>query len=527
LASKRSSGGALSKMVQGRTGGLLLPTAEAPFHVIAVFEDSPAGEAAMRTARWGPAVLQRADLDGALPGSGPGLRFRASRGRPREVGPRGARPTWPRCHQPPRQRCPHRIALAGLALLSAAASLGPEPPGGAAAAFLRVPGAATSAPPRQSSRPHGPPHGGSCRTSDARICRAGKAEWDAGEIEVEIEVPSPFGTLPGSRAIAREFTKPSTVILEVFMLTAACALYAIQTLQLDPTSVAVLSLLEDVVSVAFIVEYFLRWYSRNLRPSYLLKFEMLVDLAAFLPFLLALAGFGRDSFTLQFLRLLRILRLQRFLRNRLSFSRLVGMANAGAVNPFELQLARTVTSISTLVFISSGLIYNAEHAVNPAFPNFFATLYFGLVTLTTVGYGDMVPTTIEGRFVVCLSILVGVATVPVELSKLAGAFMDDFSAGSDNSTDMLRSMKVQLDQQQAQIDAIAGNLGLPGPGTRPPRSCSSCGAAGHRGDAGFCFRCGAALPVQRVELYVGEAESSLAPPGRAGQPPPPRDRDVL
>jgi len=40
------------------------------------------------------------------------------------------------------------------------------------------------------------------------------------------------------------------------------------------------------------------------------------------------------------------------------------------------------------VFISTGCIYEAEHAVNPQIPDFFTALYFGLTTLTTVGFGD-------------------------------------------------------------------------------------------------------------------------------------------
>ena len=53
------------------------------------------------------------------------------------------------------------------------------------------------------------------------------------------------------------------------------------------------------------------------------------------------------------------------------------------VRPYQLQLARVVISIFTLASVSTGLIYAAEHEVNPAIPDYFTALYFGLTTLTT------------------------------------------------------------------------------------------------------------------------------------------------
>ena len=80
--------------------------------------------------------------------------------------------------------------------------------------------------------------------------------------------------------------------------------------------------------------------------------------------------------------------------------------------------ARVGSSLLTLIFISTGSIYEAEHRVNEKIPDFFTALYFGLTTLTTVGFGDIYPITSEGRLVVCASIVVGVAVVPPQLLLL-------------------------------------------------------------------------------------------------------------
>ena len=63
--------------------------------------------------------------------------------------------------------------------------------------------------------------------------------------------------------------------------------------------------------------------------------------------------------------------------------------------------------------------------MNPAFSDFFAALYFGLTTLTTVGFGDIYPITPTGRAVVGLSILFGITIIPVQLSNLANAIIND------------------------------------------------------------------------------------------------------
>jgi hypothetical protein len=98
---------------------------------------------------------------------------------------------------------------------------------------------------------------------------------------------------------------------------------------------------------------------------------------------------------------------------------------AGAVKLWQLDVARVISSITTLLFVASGLMYEAEKTANPQFSDFFAALYFGLTTLTTVGFGDIVPVTPAGRIVVGLSILFGIAIVPVQLAELANALMQD------------------------------------------------------------------------------------------------------
>ena len=90
-------------------------------------------------------------------------------------------------------------------------------------------------------------------------------------------------------------------------------------------------------------------YSRNLRLTYPLKPAMLLDFLSFFPFILE--EFKIKSFPgLTFLRLLRVLRLQRFLADVETFQRLVG--DSVTVTAFQLQIVRAVTTVFTTLFIT-------------------------------------------------------------------------------------------------------------------------------------------------------------------------------
>jgi hypothetical protein len=99
---------------------------------------------------------------------------------------------------------------------------------------------------------------------------------------------------------------------------------------------------------------------------------------------------------LQNLLLLRVLRLRRVLTDMTTFGRFTAALGIGTLNnsqtntqidrPYQLQLARVLLSIFTLLSVATGLIYTAEHDVNPDIPDYFTALYFGLTTLTTGTY---------------------------------------------------------------------------------------------------------------------------------------------
>ena len=123
---------------------------------------------------------------------------------------------------------------------------------------------------------------------------------------------------------------------------------------------------------------------------------------------------------LGFFRVLRILRLFRMLRV-LRFQRIFKSKDTmfGKISDSQLVIIRIVMTVFTIVLISSGLIWTVENKINPGqFSNIWETMYFVVVTLATVGYGDITPISAWGKAVTVLMILSGIALIPWQLGKL-------------------------------------------------------------------------------------------------------------
>lgn len=187
----------------------------------------------------------------------------------------------------------------------------------------------------------------------------------------------------------------------------------------------------DLISVIiFTIEYILRVWSCNHDPKYKHSFHgrlkymlspaALIDLAAILPFYIHRIV-GLD------LRMLRILRLLRFFR----LFRLTAYTNAAhlvyrvfksRVN--ELMLAFILTLF--LIVIASCLVYFAEHDVQPdKFTSIPATMWWAVVTLTTVGYGDLYPITILGKIFASVVLLAGIGMLALPAGIITSGFLEE------------------------------------------------------------------------------------------------------
>ena len=187
----------------------------------------------------------------------------------------------------------------------------------------------------------------------------------------------------------------------------------------------------DVVSVIiFTVEYLLRVWSINHDPRYahslhgriryMLSTNGLIDLLAILPFYVhVFVGFD--------LRILRIFRLLRFLR---LFRLTAYMKSAQMVkNVFRTranELKLSLVLIMFFIIMASCLLYFAEHLAQPKiFSSIPATIWWAVVTATSVGYGDMVPITPLGKILSGLVSLSGLAVFALPAGIITAGFLEE------------------------------------------------------------------------------------------------------
>ena len=292
---------------------------------------------------------------------------------------------------------------------------------------------------------------------------------------------SEWQELPGAAVLRDRFLEKSTrlEVLNAVLVFLSFSITAIYTVDgLTPLIAESLRATENVIVLSFATEFTLRWWSQSLRPSYLFNPLVLLELASFLPFLVLLvasmmpgAADSIDPLSASALggvfRSLRVFRLQRFVADPEAFrSFLIALGRDDTkLRPGELeitfQVARVVASILSLVFVATGLIYEAEKVANPQFSDFFTALYFGLTTLTTVGFGDITPVTFQGRLIVCLSILVGATIIPFQLAELGEALLAPKrdAAAAESETEIARRLRVLKDLlDQGLIDEERYNM---------------------------------------------------------------------
>lgn len=189
----------------------------------------------------------------------------------------------------------------------------------------------------------------------------------------------------------------------------------------------------DLFSVTvFTVEYILRVWSCTVKESYRhplwgrLRFMVtplaLIDLLAILPFYLPLLSPQmRVGRALRLFRLFRVLKLNRYTDSLTILVRVLRLKKE------ELILSLFVLSI--LLAIASSLIYFAEHQAQPdAFSSIPEAMWWGTITLTTVGYGDVYPVTLIGRILGASLAILGIGLFALPAGILASGFSEELQA---------------------------------------------------------------------------------------------------
>ena len=212
--------------------------------------------------------------------------------------------------------------------------------------------------------------------------------------------------------------------------------------------------LEWCFTILFTIDYILRLLCVGRPLRYAVSFFGLVDLLAIIPTYLSPLIYA--SRYLSVVRILRVLRIFRILKLG-KHTKEAGVLRA-ALYASRRRIVVFLCFVLTLVVIIGSLMYLIEGPANSGFTSIPQSVYWAIVTLTTVGYGDISPQTPLGQFLASIVMVLGYSIIAVP----TGIVTVEWSQAT---------MRKQT----------------------PARTCPTCGAGGHDADARYCKFCGADL----------------------------------
>ncbi len=198
----------------------------------------------------------------------------------------------------------------------------------------------------------------------------------------------------------------------IFLNILVCVLFVIDTYDISESARRLVWNTELIITLFFVIEYLARLYGARNRVRHIFDIYSLIDLAAILPILfLPLSPLGQVK--IGFIRIIRVFRIFRFLRFTMD-----PVFFFGIISVPLLRVVRLLFTILIIFFISSGWFWFVEHGINPGVNDFGDAFYFSVVTLTTVGFGDITPVSSAGRWVSVFMILSGIVLIPWQVGRI-------------------------------------------------------------------------------------------------------------
>jgi len=265
------------------------------------------------------------------------------------------------------------------------------------------------------------------------------APWREKLHEVIFEADTPSG-------------KRFDVILIIAIITSVIAVMLDSVESIRLVYGDVLNFIEWTFTIVFSFEYILRLLSVRRPRLYAVSVLGIIDLISILPSYIALYYAGAETFLV--FRVLRVLRIFRVFK----LAEYLGEANTLMVALKASQKKITIFLYSVFIFVVvfGSVMYLVEGAEN-GFTSIPRSVYWAIITLTTVGYGDIVPQTDIGQMIAAAVMILGYAIIAVPTGIYTAELARAFTKGVSNV------------------------------------SCQNCGEEGHDVDAVYCKYCGAEL----------------------------------
>lgn len=222
-----------------------------------------------------------------------------------------------------------------------------------------------------------------------------------------------------------------------------------------------LNIAEWVITILFSIEYFARIISIKKPTQYIFSFYGVIDFLSTIPKYLSLFIVGTHS--LVALRALRLMRIFRILK----LARFIGESNniMRALKASRIKIGVFIMFVLILCTILGSVMYLVESGEDSGFTSIPRSIYWAIVTLTTVGYGDIAPLTALGQFIASIIMIMGYGIIAVPTGIVTAEF-------------------ATMDKEEVHLNT---------------QSCPNCSAEGHRDDAEFCFECGENLNSKETD----------------------------
>jgi voltage-gated potassium channel len=256
--------------------------------------------------------------------------------------------------------------------------------------------------------------------------------------------------------------KAFDIVLIILILISVIIVMLESIKELDAKYHSILFALEWVITIFFTIEYIARVISIKKPLKYIFSFYGIIDLLSTIPLYISyiLAG-SQVLLAIRALRLLRVFRILKLVQFLGEASQLKNALKASRAKIIVFLFAVLIVSVllGTLMYLVEG-----EDAGFTSIP---ISIYWTIVTLTTVGYGDIAPITPQGQFIATLIMLVGYGIIAVP----TGIVTVEFGKQTKENSNAKEGTYVHVNTQ----------------------SCPSCSSEGHRDDATHCYNCGSKL----------------------------------
>jgi voltage-gated potassium channel len=252
-------------------------------------------------------------------------------------------------------------------------------------------------------------------------------------------------------------------LILIFIILVSVILVMLESVtEFDEKYHGALLTMEWIITIFFTIEYIARIVSIRKPSSYIFSFYGIIDFLSTIPLYLSYLVAG--SQVLLAVRALRLLRIFRILK----LVQYIGEASQlrTAMRASRTKIAVFIYVVLILSIIMGTLMYLIE-SPESGFTSIPRSIYWTIVTLTTVGYGDIAPQTTIGQFMATVIMILGYGIIAVPTGIVTVEFAKHSGKGKDEDQNHM-----------VHINTL---------------SCSACGVEGHRDDASHCFKCGELL----------------------------------